>query len=100
LTAGFNRFEFAAEALLNLAKSLQSTFGESRDEVRAELEKLQIFSEAEIEFRNLYARLLEKLEAGKYCLRPDVASVLSSDKEAILRRLGKNIKPRDFRKFD
>jgi hypothetical protein len=26
LTAGFNRFEFAAEALLNLAKSLQSTF--------------------------------------------------------------------------
>ncbi len=42
LTAGFNRFEFAAEALLNLAKSLQSTFGESWDEVRAELEKLQI----------------------------------------------------------
>jgi hypothetical protein len=34
-----------------------------------------------------------QLEAGKYCLRPDVASVLSSDKEAILRRLGKNIKP-------
>lgn len=60
-------------------------------------EQLQILHEytnlAEDAFRNLYARLLEKLEAGKYCLRPDVASVLSSDKEAILRRLGKNIKP-------
>jgi hypothetical protein len=134
LAAGFNRFEFAAEALLNLAKSLQSTFGESRDEVRAELEKLDLFREADIEaklipalvlrnefdvghvslalltgeqlrilhdytnlaedaFRDLYARLLEKLEAGKYTLPRDVASVLSSDKEAILRRLGKNIKP-------
>jgi hypothetical protein len=137
LAAGFNRFEFAAETLLNLAKSLQSTFGESRNQVRAELEKLeklQIFSEAEIEaklipalvlrnefdvghvsldlltgdqlrilheytnlaeeaFRNLYARLLEKLEAGEYSLRPDVASVPSPNKEAILRRLAKNIKP-------
>ena len=58
LAAGFNRFEFAAETLLNLAKSLQSTFGESRDEVRAELEKLDLFREADIEAKLIPALVL------------------------------------------
>jgi hypothetical protein len=40
LEVGFNRFEFMSESLQNIAKALQSIFGESRDSVRAELVKL------------------------------------------------------------
>lgn len=49
LEAGCNRFEFMAEALLNFSKSLQSLFGESRDDIRAELRKLKIYTDDEIE---------------------------------------------------
>ena len=58
LAVGHNRFEFMAEALLNLAKSLQSLFGQSRDNVRAELSKLSCYSQAEIEGKFLPAMVL------------------------------------------
>lgn len=40
--AAQNRFDFMAEAILNLAKSLQSLCGESRDDVRGVLKKLGV----------------------------------------------------------
>ena len=40
--AGQNRFDFMAEAILNLAKSLQSLCGESRDDVRGVLKQLGV----------------------------------------------------------
>lgn len=40
MDVGSNRFEFMAESLQNVAKALQATFGETRDAVRKELEKL------------------------------------------------------------
>ncbi len=48
LTAGQNRFEFMAEAVLNLAKCLQSLGGETRDDVRKVLGQLGV-SSGEIE---------------------------------------------------
>jgi hypothetical protein len=134
LAAGYNRFEFTAEALLNFAKSLQSAFGDTRDAVRKELAKLGLFSDTEIEakylpalllrdqfdvahisfslltseqlrtlhdctnlaeqaLRDLYKALFEKLESGEYVMPPDTALVLASDKETLLRRLAKGIKP-------
>jgi hypothetical protein len=58
LAAGHNRFEFMAEALLNLAKSLQSLFGQVRDDIRAGIDKLNCFSNAEIEGKFLPAMVL------------------------------------------
>jgi|GEM_PF-1680033 len=45
LIAGQNRFEFMAEAVLNLAKCLQSLCGESRDDVRVVLGQLGVSSQ-------------------------------------------------------
>jgi hypothetical protein len=47
-----------AEALLNLAKSLQSLFGQVRDDIRAGIDKLNCFSNAEIEGKFLPAMVL------------------------------------------
>ena len=58
LAAGHNRFEFMAEALLNFSKSLQSLFGESRDDIRAELKKLKVFTDDEIEAKFITAMFL------------------------------------------
>jgi hypothetical protein len=58
LEAGYTRFEFMAEALLNFAKSLQATFGESRDNVRKELTKLDTFEKVEIEAKIIPALIL------------------------------------------
>jgi hypothetical protein len=46
--AGHSPYEFLAEVLLNLCKVLQALFGETRDEVRAELPKVG-YSKEEIE---------------------------------------------------
>lgn len=46
LVTGNNRFEFMAEALLNIAKSLQCIFGETRDSVRQQLAMLGIDANA------------------------------------------------------
>jgi hypothetical protein len=131
LGVGHNRFEFMSEALLNLAKSLQSVFGESRDSVRAELVKLgvdrdtverkyipylvlrnefdvghvslaqltrdqcrtlhQYTDRAEVAFRELYKRLLEKLDSGEYVLLADTPEALSRDRVAVLERLAANL---------
>lgn len=56
--SGYNKFEFMAEAILNFAKSLQSTFGESRDDIRRELKKLNIYDEKEIEAKIIPAYIL------------------------------------------
>ena len=58
LVAGYNRFEFMAEALLNLSKSLQSLFGQSRDDIRAELVKLDSYTNDEIEGKFVPALVL------------------------------------------
>ena len=48
LVVGTSQWEFMAEAVLNMTKSLQIMFGETRDEVRAQLATLG-YSEDEIE---------------------------------------------------
>lgn len=48
LIVGESQWDFMAEAVLNMNKSLQIMFGESRDEVRAELKALG-YSEDEVE---------------------------------------------------
>lgn len=58
LETGHNRFEFMAEALLNFAKSLQSLFGETRDSIREELEKLGAYDQNEIEGKFMPALFL------------------------------------------
>ena len=58
LAVGHNRFEFVAEALLNIAKSLQSLFGQSRNEIRVGIAKLNCYSNAEIEGKFLPAMVL------------------------------------------
>lgn len=58
LTAGYNRFEFMADALLNFAKALQAAFGDRRDTVREELRKLNAYTDAEIEGKFLSALFL------------------------------------------
>jgi hypothetical protein len=58
LAAGRNRFEFVAKALLDLAKTLQSLFGESRDDVRSGLTNLGLFEEADIEAKLIPALIL------------------------------------------
>ena len=58
LAVGHNRFEFMAEVLLNLAKSLQSLFGQSRDNVRAGIEQLNCYTNAEVEGKFLPAMVL------------------------------------------
>jgi hypothetical protein len=58
LSAGFNRFEFMAEALLNFAKCLQSLFGDSLDKIRTELARLGSFDPQEIEGKIVPALVL------------------------------------------
>lgn len=58
LEAGFNRFEFLAEAVLNFSRSMQAIFGESRDNVREEIHKLEKYSDDEIEARFITALVL------------------------------------------
>jgi hypothetical protein len=58
LAAGRNRFEFVAKALLDFAKTLQSLFGESRDDVRSGLTNLGLFEEADIEAKLIPALIL------------------------------------------
>ena len=58
LAVGHDRFEFMAEALLNFAKSLQSLFGQSRDEIRVGIEKLSCYNNADIEGKFLPAMVL------------------------------------------
>lgn len=58
IAAGVNKFEFMSEALLNFSRSLQSLFGETRDEIRAELKKLTVFSDGEIEAKFITAIVL------------------------------------------
>jgi hypothetical protein len=43
--------------------------------------------------RDLYKTLFDKLESREYVMPPDTALVLASNKEALLRRLAKGIKP-------
>jgi hypothetical protein len=134
LAVGHNRFEFMAEALLNLAKSLQSLFGQSRDEIRAGIEQLNFYSHSEIDgkfmpamvlrdqfdaahvtlsmlsreqlrtlhdytniaeesFRKLHKAVLTRVNGGEYVLPADSRFSLPAEKQAILRKLRKNIKP-------
>lgn len=58
IMAGFNRFEFMAEALLNFSKSLQSLFGHKRDDIRSELAKLKLYSNEEVEGKFMPAMVL------------------------------------------
>lgn len=58
LAAGANQFEFLSEAILNFSRCLQSLFGDSRDSVRAELRKLNKYSDVEIETKFITALIL------------------------------------------
>jgi hypothetical protein len=79
LNAGHNRFEFMAESLLNLAKSLQSVFGESRDSVRCQLKLLGFDSES-IEKKYIpYLVLRNEFDVGHISL-----SQLSREQSRIL----------------
>lgn len=80
LAAGQNRFEFVAEALLNVAKSLQSLFGESRDAVRSSLRELGLFEGAEVEAKFIPALILRnEFDVGHVDL-----AVLSRDQLGVL----------------
>jgi hypothetical protein len=82
LALGHNRFEFMAEALLNLAKCLQSLFGEFNEEVRSELIKLGSFSSDEIERRFIPALILR----SKFDVSHVSLSLLSRDQLKVLHR--------------
>lgn len=58
LGAGYNRFEFMSEALLNLSKVLQSLFGQTRDEIRDELRELGGYTDEEIDAKFITAMFL------------------------------------------
>jgi hypothetical protein len=80
LAAGQNRFEFVAETLLNFAKSLQSLFGESRDDVRSGIRDLDLFADAEIEAKLIPTLLLRnEFDVGHVSL-----ALLSRDQLRVL----------------
>jgi hypothetical protein len=82
LALGHNRFEFMAEALLNLAKCLQSLFGESNKKVRSELTRLGSFSSDDIERRFIPALILR----SKFDVSHVSLSLLSRDQLKVLHR--------------
>jgi hypothetical protein len=57
LEAGYNRFEFTAEAILNFAKCLQALCGDSRDAARSSLRALG-YNRADLDGRFIPALLL------------------------------------------
>jgi hypothetical protein len=66
--SGYSPFEFMAEAILSLNKVLEALFGEKRDEIRVELQKLG-YSKNDVEEKFMPIMILrDNFDVGHVCL--------------------------------